>query len=262
MFLTKILKILLLILGGFFIATGITFLIFSFLLHYGFANLSDLQDNFNETFISYISSEKVKSDLMQNPQIQQLQESCKSNPDTEECLALKQLIDNPDKALQNPEIKATLSQFNEQMSLIVSSIKPYETSIFYIRFFSIFAILLGTAFIYLTNFSIVKTLYFASIKSAITAWIAVLYYTFLPRYLTTDLLSSVVDSSLPEGLVNEFVSTILTFMSITFHSTMFVALTLAIIFSIMVFIFYIIQRKTLNNEENSKQDGRKLSKTV
>src|SRR3989344_4375742 len=145
MFLTKILKILLLILGGFFIATGITFLIFSFLLHYGFANLSDLQDNFNETFISYLSSEKVKSDLLQNPQIQQLQESCKSNPDTEECLALKQLIDNPDKALQNPEIKATLSQFNEQMSLIVSSIKPYETSIFYIRFFSIFAILLGTA---------------------------------------------------------------------------------------------------------------------
>ena len=61
--------------------------------------------------------------------------------------------------------------------------------------------------------------------------VALLYYTFLPRYLTTDLLSSVVDSSLPEGLVNEFVSTILTFMSITFHSTMFVALTLAIIFS-------------------------------
>jgi len=244
MFVTKILKFLLLVLGGFFIATGMTFLIFSFLLHYGFANLNDLQDNFNETFISYLSSEKVKNDLLSNPQIQQLQEYCKSSPDAEECVALKKLIENPDEALKDSQLKATLSSFNEQIALTIDSIKPYQTSIFYIRFFSILSILLGTAFIYLTNFSIIKTLYYASIKSAITAWIAVIYYTFLPRYLTPDFIDSFIDSSLPKGLINEFVSTILNFMSVTFHSTMFIALTLAAIFSVMVFVFYIMQRKT------------------
>jgi hypothetical protein len=249
MWINKVLKFLSSFIAGVLIVTGLTFFIFSFILSYGSANLDDLKGSFNENLIAYASSDELDEDLAISPEIKQSLELCKSNPEIVECELLEKL-----KIEQSNNF---ITLMNNQIASALETVKEYTSVINYIRIISLIFILLGIGFLYLAHLSIIKTIYYFSIKSSITAWLAVVYYLFLPKFLSPNLIDKFINDTLPRGLITTLLDVILSYITAAFRSTMIIALTLAIVFTLLAIGFYILKKKHLNKEENQiNQDGK------
>lgn len=209
--------------GYFFASLAITLFLFSFFLSSITTDIDNLKISLQASLTPQLIIEVYSSSLNE----QQIKEFCKSNPAKEEC----QLIENPGKLLDQPEIDQAINK-----------IKSYSFYLATIRILSVLLFILALAFIFFSGLSLLVTLYKTSFYSAIASASAILYYKLIPKLFDDIISKNVIAPEIQSKLFSMLVDTTSLWLHKLVAEIVKIAIILTVIFLVLTIIFYFIKK--------------------
>ena len=242
----KFFKFILKFLGGFILNFSLTIFILSFFAAYSLDNLDSFQTSLKE-----IANPNSNINVNET-QVNQIEEFCKTNPDVKECTEINKNINN---GQGNPT-----NGFDAYMNRIAA----YKANIINLRILSVILFFIGALLIYFANMDLIAALYKVSLSGLLTSLFSIVYLLFLPSIfrgiVNGDYIRSLA-KDVPSEMFNRLIDVILNWLKIPLNRTLKIAIILSIAFLILTVLFYILKKKALKkNNIEIKKEGKDKNK--
>lgn len=197
----------------------------------------------------------AQSFLPPGTSLDEFKQSCEINPNTEECIQFKQFTDDPKAFIQSqPELQQQLdsqvNQIDQKVSDIIDRAKLYGGYVNYTLILAIVLIVLGIILVYFGFMDWKESTYTLSVKGAVAAGLATVYYKLGQYYISGDTISKQLgyDASLIEPLQK----VILEWINPVFNKVFFISLGMTVFFVVIAIWLYFLKKKDLkkSNKEN------------
>ncbi|MEK6932801.1 MAG: hypothetical protein AABW56_03335 [Nanoarchaeota archaeon] len=208
-------------LGYLLINLSITLILFLTFTSYTLEDTQSLENDLTNYILETSNITRAEYDAIQN--------TCKSNPEIENC----------DYLLQN------------RVDKIKEQIDVFKTYLVGTIFVLISLILIGFLLVFLGTNNLIETGYRVFLALCIQSFFAALYYKLLPDILTTLINNNSfnnISGEVPREVVNEIVTLILVWLSSQLARTFKLALIVGVIFGIVTLIFYFVKKKRFKRE--------------
>ena len=190
----------------------------------------------------------AQSALPPGTSIEQFKQLCEINPNTEECKMFKQFTENPKAFIQSqPELQKQLdtqiNQIDQKVGDIIDNVKLYSKYVSYLFIIAIVLIILGIVLVYVGFMDWKESAYSLSVRGAIAAGLALVYYKLGQYLIAGDTISKQIgfDASLVEPLQK----VILEWINPVFNKVFFISLGLTVFFIICAVGLYFFKKKDL-----------------
>ena len=226
----KILKWIGKFIGIGFVTLAVTLFLLSLFVSNSIDNIDILQDD----LVGLVSTDGLADQLgISEEELLLLEQGCEINPGEEAC----QYLDDP----------SLLISENTQFTSMIEDIKGYGDYASNLKSGSIILFILGAVLIILSlNLNILKGISTVSLTGGIASLLALFYYKYIPQILDKFVIQGLLSATLkdlPQKMTDNALEILFNWLDLVIRTVTSTALTLTIIFAVIVLVVFIVRRK-------------------